>query len=179
MKVLVDSGKHLWSLSCVSDGVCAQDNSASSNDGIFPKDQIEQLPLRSNDFLGVCSDVCLNLPAHLTGLLEDSIQDSEENKSQSSIIPAGSVNISQSTNTVTGFNVFSGSLGSGCLFPEGNLISVQGNVVDIQDVASNFGNTCLSCASFDALKLKGLEEVAISFCIPVLVNHDIVTTIPS
>ncbi|RDX60098.1 CST complex subunit CTC1, partial [Mucuna pruriens] len=176
-KLLVDSGKHIWSLSFVydenlsdqSEYTSAKDSLSAIIDGALPKDQIKQLLLRSNDEpSGVCSDVCLYLPVNLAGALEDNIMELEDSQSLQFAISEDNANVSLST----------GFQRSNSLFPEGNLISVSGNVVDIHEFGSGFFNSCSSGANLDALQLKGPIGTRSSFCIHVLVHHHIVTTIP-
>lgn len=189
-KFLVDSGKHIWSLSFISDEVLfnyksvytsAKNSSSPTIDRVMPEDQIERQLLRSNDdSSGVCSDVCLYLPVNLTDLLEENIMESKYSQFQKFAISEESANISFNTGTVVARPTFcSGSLSSNCLFPEGNLISLKGNVVDIHDISSSFCDSCSSGASLGALQMKGLVGNRSSFCIHVLVHHHIVTATPS
>ncbi|XP_061352939.1 CST complex subunit CTC1-like [Gastrolobium bilobum] len=184
-KFLVDSGKHIWSLSFISDEVLfdykseyttAKDSLSPTIDGVLPKIQIEQLLLRSNDdYSGVCSNVCLYLPISHTGFLDDKIIEPEDSQSLQLAISEKSSNISLSTGTAVATATFcSGSLSSNCLFPEGKLISLEGNVVEIHDIGFNFCNSRSSGASLDALQLKDLVGTRRSFCIHVLVHHHIV-----
>ncbi|KAK7243336.1 hypothetical protein RIF29_38129 [Crotalaria pallida] len=184
-KFLVDSGKHIWSLSFISNEVVLnhksmysseKDSLYPSTDEALPKDQIEQLLLKSNiDYSGVCSDVCLYLPASFTGLLEDNVMESKDSQSHQFSISEESANIALSNGTVLGRpTLCSGHQMSNCLFPEGNLISLEGNVVEVHDIGSSFSNLCASGASLDALRLKGLVGTRSSFCIHVLVHHYIV-----
>ena len=152
---LIDSGKHIWSLAFISD---------DAFDGVRPKVQIQQQLLSSNDdSSSVCSDVCLYLPINLTGLLEDIVTESEDaqiQKFEASEIWANFCSEPQSSN---------------CVFPEGKLISLKGNVVGIHDISSGFCNSCSSGASLDGLQMKGLVGDKGSFCIHVLVHHNIVS----
>ncbi|XP_019427330.1 PREDICTED: CST complex subunit CTC1 isoform X2 [Lupinus angustifolius] len=185
-KFLVDSGKNIWSLSFISDEVLLNYESIyksaedslyhPSIDGVLPKDKIEQLLLKSNivDYSGAYSDVFLYLPVKLTGLLEDNIMESKDSQSQQDAVSEESANIPLSNGTVVAMpTLCSGYQSSNCLFPEGNLVSFEGNVVEIQDMGSSFSNLCLS-GSLDALRLKGLVGTKSSFCIHVLVHHHIV-----
>lgn len=189
-KFLVDSGKHIWSLSLVSDEVLLNYKSVYTSskeslspriDGVLRKEQIEQLLLKSNvDYSGICSDVCLYVPVNLTDLLEDNIMESEDSQSQQLAISEETANIPLSNGTVAArLTLCSGPQSSNYLFPEGNLISLEGNVVDIHDIGSSFSNLCSSGASVGALRLKGLVGTRSGFCIHVLVHHHIVTAISS
>ncbi|GAU16874.1 hypothetical protein TSUD_368230, partial [Trifolium subterraneum] len=71
-------------------------------------------------------------------------------------------------------NFFSGPRSSNCLFPEGKLISLKGNVVDIHDFTSSLCNSCSSESSFDVLQMKGLVGTRRSFCIHASVDNNIV-----
>lgn len=187
-KFLIDSRKHIWSLSFISDEVLfnyksvptsAKDSLFPTIDAVLPKDKIEQLLLRSNDnFSGVCSDVCLYLPVSHTGLLEDNITESEDSQIQQFRVSEERGDTLLSSGTVVARPKFCpGSQNSNCLFPEGNLISLEGNVVDIHDISSSINNSCSSGASLEPLQMKGFVGVRSSFCIHVLVYHHIVTSI--
>ncbi|TKY68592.1 CST complex subunit CTC1 [Spatholobus suberectus] len=181
-KLLVDSGKHIWSLSFIydenlydyqSEYTSAKD-SLSPTIGVLPKDQ-KLLPRSNGEPSGVCSDVCLYLPINLADVLEDNIKELEDSQSLQFAISVDSANLSLGTGTVVARrNSCFGSQRSNNLFPEGNLISLEGNVVDIHEIGSGFFNSCSSGANLDALQLKGLTGTRSSFCIHVLVHHHIV-----
>lgn len=165
---LIDSGKHIWSLAFISDDAI---------DGVRPKVQIQQQLLSSNDdSSSVCSDVCLYLPVNLTGLLEDNVTESEDGQIQKFETSELSANICFNIGTVVAWpNFCSEPQSSNCVFPEGKLISLKGNVVGIHDISSGFCNSCSSGASLDALQMKGLVGAKGSFCIHVLVHHNVVS----
>jgi hypothetical protein len=174
-KFVIDYGKHIWSLAFICDDVLFNNKSAYASvegssphatDGVLPKVQIEQQLLISiDDSSGFYSDVCLYLPANLTGLLEDKFATSEQ-----------SANICFNIGTELAWpNFFSGPQSSNCLFPEGKLISLKGNVVDIHDVASSLCNSCSSESSLDVLQMKDLAGTRGSFCIHVSVDNNIVS----
>lgn len=182
VKVPVESGKDLWSLSFVSDEGLQYFKSANSSkqdivspsiDGNFPRDQIEHLVLGSSvNTSCISSDVCLCIPANLKDLLQDNIME-PDGQGQPSAISEKSVNIPPSTGTVAaGPPPSSGSFISNCLFPEGNLISLQGDVVDSHDLGSSFSNSCFT--GLNALQLKGFVGARSSLCIHVLVDQHIV-----
>ncbi|KAK7317482.1 hypothetical protein RJT34_01757 [Clitoria ternatea] len=180
-KFLVDSGKRIWSFSFIYDeslsgyrsgSTSAQDSLSPTTNEVFPKDQIEQLLRRFND---EHSDVCLYLPVNLADVVEDNIMDTEDSQNQLFAISEDSANISLSTQTkMARPNFCFGSQRSNCLFPEGNLISLEGNVVDIHDIDSSFCNSCSCGANLDVLQVKGLTVIRSSFCIHLLVHHHIV-----
>nr|XP_004511201.1 CST complex subunit CTC1 isoform X2 [Cicer arietinum] len=184
-KFLIDYGNHIWSLAFIFDDVLfnyksvytsAEDSSPPVIHGAVPKDQIEQQLRSSNgDSSGVCSDVCIYLPVNLTGLLEDNIMESEDGQIQKFATSEHSANICFNIGTVVDWpNFCSGPRSSHCLFPEGKLISLKGNVVDIHDLTSSYCSSCSSGLSLDALQMKVLVGTKGSFCIHVLVHHSIV-----
>ncbi|KAI4353141.1 hypothetical protein L6164_002111 [Bauhinia variegata] len=184
-RVLVDPVKQFWSLSYASDEVLHYKSSSTSAQYIFSScikgdlsiDQIEQLFLRfSVDPPGVRSDVCLYLPFSITAFFEDDIKQSEHVKSQPSALMEVGANFSlRNVTAKSGPTVSSQSISSNYLFPEGNLISLHGKVVDIHDLGSRFCNSCSKCAGLDAFLLKGSEGAKSSFCIQVLVDQHIVS----
>ncbi|XP_020206690.1 CST complex subunit CTC1 isoform X2 [Cajanus cajan] len=181
-KLLVNSGKPIWSLSFIYDEnlsdylskyTTAKDSLSPTTDGVLPKDQ--NLLTRSNgEPSGVCSDVCLYLPINLAVVLEGNNMESEDCQNLQSAIPEDSANLSSGTGTVLFQpNSCFGSQRSNSLFPEGNLITLEGNVVDIHEIGSGFFNSCSSSANLDALNLKGLNGTRSSFCIHVLVHNHV------
>lgn len=185
-KFVINYGKHIWSLAFISHDVLFNDKSAYASVGdssppvtdvVLPKVQIEKQMLSSNDdSSGVCSDVCIYLPVNLTALLENTIMESEDGKIKKLATSERSANISFNIETAVAWpNFCSRPKSSNCLFPEGKLISLKGNVVDIHDISSSFCNSCTSGASLDALPMKGLVGNRGNFCIHVLVHHNIVS----
>ncbi|KAL2326109.1 hypothetical protein Fmac_025167 [Flemingia macrophylla] len=182
-KLLVNSGKPIRSLSIfynenisdyLSKYTSAKDSLSPTIDGVLPKDQ--NLLTRSNgEPSGICSDVCLYLSINLADVLEYNIMESDNSQNLQSAIPEGSANLSSGTETVLTqpYSCF-GSQRSNNLFPEGNLITLEGNVVDIHEIGSGFFNSCSSGANLNALKFKGLTGTRSSFCIHVLVHNDMV-----
>ncbi|CAJ2657030.1 unnamed protein product [Trifolium pratense] len=184
-KFVIDYGKHIWSLALICDDVhfnnksvyaSVEGSSPHATDGVMPKVQIEQQLLSSNDDSpGFCSDVCLYLPVNLTGLLEDNIMESEVGQIQKFATSEQNANICFNIGTALAWpNFFSGPQSSNCLFPEGKLISLKGNVVDIHDLTSSLCNSCSSESSLDVLQMKGLVGTRGSFCIHVSVDNNIV-----
>ncbi|CAI8606844.1 unnamed protein product [Vicia faba] len=184
-KFVIDYGKHIWSLAFISDDVLFKDKSAYApvedssppvTDVVLPKVQIEKQLLSPNgDSSGVCSDVCLYLPVNLTALLENIIIESEDGKIKKFATSEQSANSCFNIGTAVALPNFCSRPQSSNLFPEGELISFKGNVVDIHDFSSGFCNSCTSGASLDALQMKGLVGTRGNLCIHVLVHHDIVS----
>ncbi|KAI4353113.1 hypothetical protein L6164_002085 [Bauhinia variegata] len=184
-KVHVDPVKQFWSLSYASDEVLHYKSSSASAQysfssfikGDLSKDQIEQLFLRSSvDPSGVPSDVCLYLPSSITAFFEDDMKQSEHVKSQPSALREVGANFSlRNVTAKSGPTVSSQSLCSNYLFPEGNLISLHGKVVDVHNVGLSFSNSCSNCAGLDAFQLKGSKGAKSSFCIHVLVDQHTVS----
>lgn len=64
-----------------------------------------------------------------------------------------------------------------CLFPEGNLSSLQGQVVSFYSMDHSSIDAHLSCESLgDILQTRFFQGVIRSFCIHVLVDHHIVNS---
>ncbi|KAG5016578.1 hypothetical protein JHK82_022227 [Glycine max] len=182
-KLLVDSGKHIWSLSFIydenlsdylSEYTSEKDSLSSTIDEVLPKDK-KILPRSNGEPSGVCSDVCLYLPISLADVLEDNIMESKDSQRLHFAISKDSANLSLGTAAVVARpkSCF-GTQRSSSLFPEGNLMSLEGNVVDIHEICSGFNNSCSNGANLDALQLKGLIGTRSSFCIHVSVHHHIV-----
>ncbi|KAK7405405.1 hypothetical protein VNO78_06677 [Psophocarpus tetragonolobus] len=182
-KLLVDSGKHIWSLSFIydenlsdylSEYTSAKDSLSPPIDGVLPEEQ-KLLPRSNDEPSRVFSDVCLYLPINLADVLEDNIMDLEDTQSMQFSISVDSANLSLDTGTAVGRHKSCfGTLRSNNLFPEGNLMSLEGNVINIHEIGSDSFNSCSSGANLDALQLKGLTGTRSSFCIHVLVHHHIV-----
>ncbi|CAJ1978407.1 unnamed protein product [Sphenostylis stenocarpa] len=175
-KLLVDSGKNIWSLSFVydknlsdhlSEYTSAKDSLFPTIDGVLHNHQ-KLLPRSKGEPSGVCSDVCLYLPISLANMLGDNVMELEDSQSLQFAISEDSANLSSCTETLVARpkSCF-GSQRSNSLFPEGNLISLEGNVIEIHEIGSGFFNSCSNGANIDALQLKGLIETRSSFCIHV------------
>ncbi|XP_057737739.1 CST complex subunit CTC1 isoform X2 [Arachis stenosperma] len=171
-KFRVGSGKLIFSISFIS----GKDSVSPSADVILTKEQIEGFLLRSNvDSPDVSSDVCLYLPVNLTDLLDVNIIESEYSEMHKYAVSEESANVSVGPGIVAGrTNLCCGSQNSNFVFPEGNLISLEGDVVDIHDIGSSLSNACSSAASLDSLQLKGLIQNRKSLCIHVLVHKHMV-----
>lgn len=177
VKVFVDFGKYLWSVTIVKSTYSStQDVLSPIIDGALPKYQVEHLIPGSNaSASGISSDVCLHLPANIKDFMEETSMESED-QGQICAILKESVNISLSTIAAAGCIPVSGPLIFNSLFPEGDLISLLGYVVDSHDVGSTIHNSCLSCADLDALQMKGFIGARSSLCVHVLVDQHIVST---
>ncbi|MED6146720.1 hypothetical protein PIB30_037260 [Stylosanthes scabra] len=171
-KFCVASGKLIFNISFI----LAKDSVSPSTDGILTKEQIEGFFLRSNvDSPNVTSDVCLYLPVNLTSLQDDNIIESECRERHKYALSEESANVSLGPGIIAGrTNLCCGSQNSNFLFPEGNLISLEGDVVDMHDIGFSLRNACSNAASLDTFQLKGLTQNRKSLCIHVLANNHIV-----
>lgn len=187
-KLLVDSGKHIWSLSVIyeenlsdhlSEYTSAKDSSSPTIGGVSPNHQ-NLLPRSYGEPSSVSSDVNLYLPITLADVLEDNVMELEDSLSLQFAISEDSANLSLGTGTLEDRpkSCF-GTQRSNSLFPEGNLMSLEGNVIEIHKIGSGSFSSCSSGANVDALQLKGLIGTRSNFCIHVLVHHHIVIAIPS
>ncbi|XP_052733915.1 CST complex subunit CTC1 isoform X2 [Vigna angularis] len=183
VKLLIDSGKRIWSLSFIydenlsdhlSEYTSAKDSLSPSADGVSSNHQ--KLLRRSNsEPSSVSSDVCLYLPISLADVFEDNVMELEDSQSLQSVISEDSANLSLGTGTSEDRpkSCF-GTQRSNSLFPEGNLMSLEGNVIEIHKTGSGFFSSCSSGANVDSLQLTGLVGTRSNFCIHVLVHHHIV-----
>ncbi|KAI9118727.1 hypothetical protein K1719_010172 [Acacia pycnantha] len=157
VKVL-DSLEYLWSLSFLSE-------EDPSNNGVFLKD---------GNALGIYSDVCLYIPANLKDLLQYNFMGSK-GQGQASATSDEIVISSRTTEAATAsFPKSSDCPISSCLFPEGNLTSLQGFIIDCHGVGSSTSNSCLSYTGLIALQLKGSVGAGNGLCIHVSVDQHIV-----
>ncbi|KAK7342865.1 hypothetical protein VNO80_25821 [Phaseolus coccineus] len=182
-KLLVDSGKHIWSLSVIydenlsdhlSEYTSAKDSSSPTIGGVSPNHQ-NLLPRSYGEPSGVSSDVSLYLPITLADVLEDNVMELEDSLSLQFAKSEDSANLSLGTGTLEDRpkSCF-GTQRSNCLFPEGNLMSLEGNVIEIHKIGPGFFSSCSSGANVDAHQLKGLIGTRSNFCIHVLVHRHIV-----
>ncbi|XP_028799438.1 CST complex subunit CTC1 [Neltuma alba] len=156
VKVL-DSLRYIWSISFLSE-------EDPSNNRAFLKD---------GNASGITSDVCLCIPANLKDLLRYNFMGSE-GQGQTSTISDASLIRSPTTEAATAsLSQSSECLVSSCLFPEGNLINLQGYIIDSHDVGSSIRNSCLTCTGISALQLKGSVGARSSICIHVSVDGHI------
>ncbi|KAG2396933.1 CST complex subunit [Vigna angularis] len=168
VKLLIDSGKRIWSLSFIydenlsdhlSEYTSAKDSLSPSADGVSSNHQ--KLLRRSNsEPSSVSSDVCLYLPISLADVFEDNVMELEDSQSLQSVISEDSANLSLGTGTSEDRpkSCF-GTQRSNSLFPEGNLMSLEGNVIEIHKTGSGFFSSCSSGANVDSLQLTGLVNI--------------------
>ncbi|KAJ7958119.1 CST complex subunit CTC1 isoform X1 [Quillaja saponaria] len=184
-KVLINSRTHLYSISFTSDEVLCTcklprrsslDHLSSSPNWVLSEDQIEQFLWSSDgNSLDVSSDVCLYLPANLKGLLEVNLKELEEGLIKPGVTPAeiSTNDISPSIETViTGSLLSSGFHSSNHLFPDGNFISLQGNIVNVHSLDCT--NSCLSHEDIDVHRFRVFQGVTSNCCIHVSVDDHIV-----
>ncbi|KOM26143.1 hypothetical protein LR48_Vigan233s001000 [Vigna angularis] len=183
VKLLIDSRKRIWSLSFIydenlsdhlSEYTSAKDSLSPSADGVSSNHQ-KLLPRSNSEPSSVSSDVCLYLPISLADVFEDNVMELEDSQSLQSVISEDSANLSLGTGTSEDRpkSCF-GTQRSNSLFPEGNLMSLEGNVIEIHKTGSGFFSSCSSGANVDSLQLTGLVGTRSNFCIHVLVHHHIV-----
>ncbi|XP_014491983.1 CST complex subunit CTC1 isoform X1 [Vigna radiata var. radiata] len=183
VKLLIDSGKRIWSLSFIydenlsdhlSEYTSAKDSLSPSADGVSSNHQ-KLLPRSNSEPSSVNSDVCLYLPISFADVFEDNVIELEDSRSLQSVISEDSANLSLGTGTSEDRpkSCFR-TQRSNSLFPEGNLMSLEGNVIEIHKTGSGFFSSCSSGANVDSLQLTGLVGTRSNFCIHVLVHHHIV-----
>ncbi|XP_054786835.1 CST complex subunit CTC1 isoform X2 [Prosopis cineraria] len=173
VKVL-DSLKYLWSLSFLSDEGphCHRSADSSTKDILSPSNN--GVLLKDGNAPGISSDVCLHIPANLKDLLDYNFLGTEGQGQTSAISDKNFINSLTTEAFAASFPQSSGCLFPSCLFPEGNLISLQGHVIGSHDVSSSMNNSCLSRTGLNALQLKGSVGARSSLCIHVLVDRHIV-----
>ncbi len=167
VKVLITSGTHLWSLSYAFDEVLPDSNSSdhrvlsssSRKNEALSENQIE-LQVFTENSPNTCLDVHLFFPANVRGLLEANLEGLVDALVKPIVTPKEIANVSLSMV----------SADSNCLFPEGNLSSLRGQVVSFHSVDSSI-DAHLSCESLgDILQSRFSQGVIRSFCIHVLVG---------
>ncbi|XP_044475168.1 CST complex subunit CTC1 isoform X4 [Mangifera indica] len=185
VKALITSKTHIWSLTYSSDEVLM--NNKSSHDP-SPKyssfssckalagDQIDFLLQRvAACSLGCCSDVHLHLSANAIDMLKLNLKKLEQDFIKPAVRSEEASNISPcSWNTVNMSVPLSIPTDSNCLFPEGNLVSLQGDVIALHAFDDNYDDVFVSCEELgDAFQLRFSQELP-SSCIHVLVDHQLV-----
>lgn len=169
-KFPVSSKTQMWSLTFSSDEVVPHNRPPSNDDSSFSShealavDQVEQLLQRhSESYLGKSSDVHLFLSANAKEILKVNLKDLEEELIKGP---------GQTSTTLAVSGLSQGPLDSNFLFPEGNLISLHGDVVAVHDFDDSYVSEHLSCESLsDVLQFRFFQELGKSFCIHVLVDH--------
>ncbi|KAK4284024.1 hypothetical protein QN277_000912 [Acacia crassicarpa] len=157
VKVL-DSLEYLWSLSFLSE-------EDPSNNGVFLKD---------GNASGIYSDVCLYIPANLKDLLQYNFMGSKGQGQASATLDEIVISSPTTEAATPSFPKSSDCLISSCLFPEGNLTSLQGFIIDCHGVGSSTSNSCLSYTGLSALQLKGSVGAGNGLCIHVSVDRHMV-----
>lgn len=178
-KVPVSSKTQMWSLTFSSDEVVTHNRSPSNDDSSFSShealavDQVELLLQRLPDsYLGKSSDVHLFLTANAKDILKVNLKDLEEDFIKPSVGLDQTFNISSCTwTTLTVSGLSHGPLDSSFLFPEGNLISLHGDVVAVHGFDDSSVSENLSCESLSDVHQFRFQELGKSFCIHVLVDH--------
>uniref|UniRef100_A0A2N9HSB4 CST complex subunit CTC1 n=1 Tax=Fagus sylvatica TaxID=28930 RepID=A0A2N9HSB4_FAGSY len=163
VKVLITSGTHLWSLSYAFDEVLPDSNSSdhrvlssssSRKNEALSENQIE-LQVFTENSPNTCSDVHLFFPANVRGLLEANLEGLVDALVKPIVTPKEIANVSLSMV----------SADSSCLFPEGNLSSLRGQVVSFHSVDSSI-DAHLSCESLGQdstrLPLWVISEITLS-----------------
>ncbi|KAJ6404838.1 hypothetical protein OIU84_012918 [Salix udensis] len=174
-KICVSSRICPWSLSFSSDDVTNDKSlhdappggSSLSNEEVLMKNQVELLLRRSTGNSPECSDVQLHLSAnimHLFGL--------KLNKMKEGFMP---VVMPEEAFNGSPHSMTKMSAGSSCVFPEGNLITVLGNVVAFHFLNSNLDNAHSSCETISDIPHMGcFQGIPNSCCVHVLVDKQMV-----
>ncbi|KAF3974532.1 hypothetical protein CMV_002140 [Castanea mollissima] len=174
VKVLINSGIHMWSLSYAFDEVFPDSNSSDhrvfsnssfSNNEALSKNKLEHLQVFTENSPNTCSDVHIIFPANVRDLLEENLEGLEDGLVKPIVPPK----------EITNDSLSMVSTDCSCLFPEGNLSSLRGQVVSFYSMDHSSIDAHLSCESLgDILQTRFFQGVIRSFCIHVLVDHHIV-----
>lgn len=179
-KIPVSSKTRMWSLTFSTDEVVTYNRSPSNGDSSFSShealavDKVELLLHGLSDsYLGKSSDVHLFLSANAKDILKVKLKDLEEDFIKPSVGPDQTSNISSCTRTTLNVPGLSyGPLDSSFLVPEGNLISLHGDVVAVHGFDDSSVSEHLSGESLsDVLQFGFFQELGKTFCIHVLVDH--------
>ncbi|KAF8404935.1 hypothetical protein HHK36_009830 [Tetracentron sinense] len=187
-KALITSKMHLWSMSFSCDEVlpltepsqdCPSDVSPTRKDVVLSEGyhQSELLFQRSPiQCPKACSDVHFHLSVDAMNFLKIDAKALEEGMIRPGMIPGVSVDVSTCIGTMMTAPAQSfGAVDPECTLPEGNLISLQGDVVFFHSFDGNCLNTHLSCETFgDIHQLRLFQGVITSVCIHVTIDHHIV-----
>ncbi|CAK7347604.1 unnamed protein product [Dovyalis caffra] len=184
-KIDISSEMHLWSLSFSSDDIVTNDkslddaprnDSSFSNEEVLMRDQVELLLKRSTGNSPECfSDVLLHLSADMMHLL--ALELSKMKEGFMPVVMSGDAfNGSPHILTkISASNMPFASSCSSCLSPEGNLVSVLGNVVTFHRLDSNLANAHSSCDTVSDIPHMGcFQRIPSSYCIHVLVGKQMV-----
>lgn len=186
-KVVISSGMHMWNLSLCSEEEIthngtshdfSQDDSSLSFRDDLVKDKVELLLRPKENSLKFSTDVCLHLSASAMNFLEQKLNNIKETLFEAHVTPEQNFNDSREVRLATSLSGFSsGSFDFSYLFPEGNLTSVQGNVVAVHSFDGNPPNFRLSCEKFgDVPQMRFFQENMRCSCIHVLMNNQMVIT---
>lgn len=174
-KICVSSRICPWSLSFSSDDVtndkslhdAPPGDSSLSNEEVLMKNQVELLLRRSTGNSPECSDVQLHLSANIMHLFGLKLNKMKEGF-MPVVMPEEAFNGSPRSMTKM-------SAGSSCVFPEGNLITVLGNVVAFHFLNSNLANAHSSCETISDIPHMGcFQGIPNSCCVHVLVDKQMV-----
>ncbi|XP_030950352.1 CST complex subunit CTC1 isoform X1 [Quercus lobata] len=173
-KVLLNSGIHMWSLSYAFDEVFPDSNSSDhrvfssstfSNNEALSENKLEHLQVFTENSPSTCSDVHIIFPANVRDILEANLGGLEDGLVKPIVPPK----------EITNDSLSMASTDCSCLFPEGNLSSLRGQVVSFYSMDHSSIDAHLSCESLgDILQTRFFQGVIRSFCIHVLVDHHIV-----
>ena len=174
-KICVSSRICPWSLSFSFDDVtndkslhdAPPGDSSLSNEEVLMKNQVELLLRRSTGNSPECSDVQLHLSANTMHLFAPKLNKMKEGF-MPVVMPEEAFNGSPHFMTKM-------SAGSSCVFPEGNLITVLGNVVAFHFLNSNLANAHSSCETISDITHMGcFQGIPNSCCVHVLVDKQMV-----
>ncbi|KAF9687595.1 hypothetical protein SADUNF_Sadunf02G0109700 [Salix dunnii] len=182
-KICVSSRICPWSLSFSFDDVtndkslhdAPPGDSSISNEEVLMKNQVELLLRRSTGNSPECSDVQLHLSADTMHLFAPKLNKMKEGF-MPVVMPEEAFNGSPHFMTkMSASSTPFPSSGSSCVFPEGNLITVLGNVVTYHFLNSNLANADSSCETISDIPHMGcFQGIPNSYCIHVLVDKQMV-----
>ncbi|XP_031273380.1 CST complex subunit CTC1 isoform X2 [Pistacia vera] len=184
VKALITSKTHIWSLTYSSHEVLmnnkslhdpSQKDSSFSSSKALAMDQTELLLERVFACsLGCCSDVHLHLSANEMDMLKLNLKELEEDIIKPTVRPEETSNTSPCLwNAMTLSGLPSVPTDSNCLFPEGNLVSLRGDVVAVHGFDGNYADVDVYCERLcDAFRLRFFQELA--NCIHILVDDQLV-----
>ncbi|XP_022768824.1 CST complex subunit CTC1 isoform X2 [Durio zibethinus] len=173
-KVLITSGTYFRSLSLSPEFLTTDKSlhdSSLCDDEVFTKDQVLRVASDSS-----VSDVHLHVSSSLTGFRE--INTKELGKGLN--VPGANLGENSSlspgieTIIVANLEENSGSLGYNCLFPEGNLTSLCGDVIAVHRFDQGSSDMRSSSEDFADLPHFGFSNRTYRFCIHVSVGHQTV-----
>ncbi|OVA10488.1 CST complex subunit CTC1 [Macleaya cordata] len=180
-KVLVTSQTPMWSLSLLCSEVPSPSEllknhvlpSASIRKDAVPSKSspnselfFQRSPSQSSE---TCTDVNLHLSADALGRLKVDIEALKDGSINAISISGEGANIATCIGTTTAAPLqSSGTADPGCSLPQGNLISIHGNVVDVHSFDFDFAS---HEAIGDTRQLRSFHGVLRSICIQVSEDH--------